>query len=78
MVRKRFGWDCWGACGRNGSGGVTLAQPKRWGENVTFTWYAPGQDGGLVLKPEEHRDCYRLTIPQLGVWGVVEVRARAK
>jgi hypothetical protein len=61
-------------------GGVTLslAQPKRWGENVTFTWYAPGQGGGLVLKPEEHRDCYRLTIPQLGVWSVVEVRARAK
>lgn len=52
---------------------LTLQQPARWGGIGSATWRQPGQEP-VALRPERHKDCVRLTLPQIETWGVVEIR----
>jgi hypothetical protein len=52
---------------------VTLLNPERWGTVSQALWHEPGQPP-VVLEPERHTDCLRLTLPQVATWGIIEIK----
>ncbi len=55
---------------------VSLRHPERWGRLGTATYWQPGQPPE-ELAPEPHPDCLRITLPRLGTWGILSLKAAA-
>jgi len=52
---------------------VHLLGPARWGESLRVKYYQPGQSAGTELTPEPHARMFRITVPKLETWGIVEI-----
>ncbi|MFA6544099.1 MAG: hypothetical protein WCS99_06720 [Limisphaerales bacterium] len=52
---------------------VTLLQPERWGKVASVMLHRPGERS-LLVKPELHSDCVRLTLPKVETWAVLEIK----
>ncbi len=52
---------------------VTLLNPARWGGVAQVLWHEPGREPS-VITPEVHPDGIRLTLPQVGTWGIIEIK----
>ena len=52
---------------------LSLLAPPHWGPVAAAVYHQPGQPA-VPLEPEVHDDNIRLTLPQIGTWGIVEIR----
>jgi len=52
---------------------VSLLHPARWGAVAQVLWHEPGREPS-VITPEVHPDGIRLTLPQVGTWGIIEIK----
>lgn len=52
---------------------LSLLHPARWGAIAQAVWHEPGEPP-VTLVSERHADCIRLTLPQVGTWGIIELR----
>jgi hypothetical protein len=56
---------------------LSLLAPRHWGTVAAAVFHQPGQPA-VPLEPEVHDDSLRLTLPQIGTWGIVEIRAATR